>query len=161
MSALTATLTDKQAAFVRAMLRTGNVEAAGIAAGYADTRAAYTARNLPHVQAAIAAELRRWMITEAAPAALNLLYSVMRDETKDPKLRVACAKTIADRAGFIAPKAQASSGLDGKSVVDMNRQELIEMSQRIAKELGDRAGVTIDNEPRPPVVDPELLDILE
>lgn len=161
MNALTATLTDKQAALVRGLIRHGCIIKASEQANYASVEIAYRTRQLPHVQAALAAELRRWLITEAAPAALKLMYEVMLDDLKDPKLRIACAKTLADRSGFIAPKAKDSSGLEAKSPAEMNREELVEMSQRIAKELGDRSVITIDSAPRPPVIDSELLDILE
>jgi phage terminase small subunit len=158
-----ATLTHKQALFVRALAKTGDPTRAAEVAGYSSPMSdGGKLRHLPHVQAALAAELRRFLVTEAAPAALQLLYMVMTDERQpDMKLRIACAKTIADRAGFIPPKAQGDSGLVPKSLAEMDRGELLETAQRIHRELSDRAVTVIDSEPPVHANDTQLADILD
>jgi hypothetical protein len=154
-------LDDRQRAFVSNYVRTGNARLAAKLAGYATpVEDARRLRHLPTIQSAIAAEARRWLLTTAGPKALNFMYSVMIDPKAETKLRVACAKTLADRSGFIAPKASNPDTIDGKSVSEMTREELVEASQRYAKELSDRAVVVIDNAPPLARIDPEVVDIL-
>lgn len=118
-------------------------------AGYSNpTYAASRLRYSAKFQSALAAAVRRFLYSEAAPAAINLMYEFMVDEKIEPKLRLACAKTIADRAGFIAPKAKDASSLENKSLVDMTADEMREMASRIQKELSERAVVVIDHAPQ-------------
>jgi hypothetical protein len=162
MNVLSANLTEQQRAFVRAMVLMGDSTLAAEKAGYSEpSMDGSRLKNLPHVQAAIAAEARRWLVTTAGPAALGFLYRIMTDErVPDLKLRAACAKDLASRSGFIAPKASNPDTIDGKSVSEMTREELVEASQRYAKELSDRAVVVIDNAPPVVRIDPEVIDIL-
>lgn len=164
MNQALATLSDMQRVFVKAVAKHGNATLAAHQAGYRNPDVdGWRLRNLPHVQAAVALEVRQFLTMTAGPAALNFLYDVMTDPKGqwDNKLRVASAKTLADRSGFIAPKASAPSNAGGKSIAEMERTELIETAQRIARELSDRAVTIINNEPSAPAVDPDVLDILE
>lgn len=142
-------LSERQVAFVNAIV-------SGIPPATAAEVAGYTGRGVsaaaclrsPTVQAAIVEGLRRFLLTEAAPAAFQVMFRFMNDETVDKKIRLAAAKTLADRAGFIAPKASENKDLGNKSPVDMSAHELREMAQRIQKELSDRATVVIDHSPQ-------------
>lgn len=117
-------------------------------AGYTNpTYAASRLRYSPKFQSAVTGAVRRFLYTEAAPAAINLIYEFMMDSKLEPKLRLACAKTIADRAGFIAPKAKDNSALEAKSLVDMTADEMREMASRIQRELSDRSVVVLNNAP--------------
>lgn len=156
------TLTDMQLAFVRECARGVQPDIAAAVAGYSDpTRATWSLQHNPAVQSAIAQELRRFLFTEAAPAAVKIMYDFMVDKDVDKKLRLACAKTLADRAGFIAPKAKDNSALEAKSLVDMTADEMKEMASRIQRELSDRAVVVIDNAPSNGAQPSQVIDMFD
>lgn len=155
-------LTDKQARFALECARGTPPDIAATLAGYTDgSHSAWLLRNNPNVQAAIAAEVRKFLHTVAAPAAINLMYSFMIDDKKDDKLRLACAKTVADRAGFIAPKARDDKGLGEKSLVDMTAGEMKEMASRIQRELSERAVQVLDGDAREVAQTPQPVDMFE
>lgn len=142
-------LTPKQSAFVANVVGGCPPSEGAKLADYTNPEnAACSLMRLPHVQAAILDGLRRFLVMEAAPQALRVMFRFMNDETVDKKIRLAAAKTLADRAGFIAPKASENKDLANRSPVDMSAHELREMAQRIQKELSDRATVVIDHSPK-------------
>lgn len=160
--ALSNQLTEMQAEYVRLRLAGTPRMLAAEKAGYAnhDHAPSFLERN-PTVQAAIVAGVRTFLMTQAGPEALQLMYEFMVDPTRDSKLRLACAKTLADRSGYIAPKAKDASPLDAKSLVDMSAAEMREMASRIQKELSDRAVTIIDSVPDMARNDTQDIDLLE
>ena len=155
-------LTEQQAIFVRECSRGISAEDAARLAGYSSPlQESYRLKAHAGVQAAIAQETRRFLYTEAAPAAIKLLYDFMVDPKVDAKLRVTCAKTVADRAGFIAPKASNPNALEGKSLVDMTADEMKDMALRIQRELAERAAPIIDNAPSIERNGSQAIDILD
>lgn len=157
-----AELSDKQRAFVIECAKGTPATVAATMAGYSiPEQAAYNLKANATVQAAIAAEVRRFLISEAAPAAIHLMYEFMVDKDLDKKLRLACAKTVADRAGFIAPKAKDASSLENKSLVDMTAEEMREMASRIQKELSDRSVVVIDHAPQQDQQPSQAIDMFD
>jgi phage terminase small subunit len=161
MNPLRATLSEREAIFVRDLGKGYHHTVAATNAGYPAGNDSYYLLRRPHIQAALASELRRILLTKAAPAATRLLYDFMVDDTKADKIRLECAKTILDRAGFIAPKASENNSLDRKSLIDMTAEELRQASQDILKELGDRSTVTIDNAPAPTTTGLQAFDVTE
>lgn len=161
MNAITAALTEKQLEFVKAIGKGMTPAGAAEVAGYVQPdQAAWVLKSSPQVQAAVAAELRRFLLMEAAPAALKVLYDFMVDPDVDKKLRAACAKTVADRAGFIAPKASDNSSLGRKTFIDMSADELRQASNDILKELSERATIVIDSAPSGAQPEPYPFDVL-
>jgi phage terminase small subunit len=161
MSLVTAQLTERQAAFVRNIVAGSDSVRAAELAGYTNPySAACMNRQSATVQTAIASELRRFLHADAAPAALRLVYDVMRDEKADIKLRISCAKTVLDRAGFIPPKAKDESAFGNKAPSEMTAEELAAASHKIARELSDRSVTIIDNAPQPDSLSAEVLDML-
>lgn len=103
-------LTEQQAAFVAAYVAGGgNATEAVKAAGYSQTSARQIGSTLlgkPHVAEAIRREQQRVIESELASKAVGVLRQLINDETASHKVRLDTAKTILDRAGHIAPKAE-------------------------------------------------------
>jgi hypothetical protein len=97
---------------------------------------------------------RQRLVLEDAPAAARLLAEVVRNPDHPIKVRVDAAKTIMDRAGFVAPKASESRDLFSKALSEMTSDELKDAHERaseakdvIASALADRAKPVIDSTP--------------
>lgn len=105
--------------------------------------------RMPHIAQAIQSEARRILYVESAPAALALLVQFMEDPKVERKIRLDCAKTVASRGGFVAPKANDPSDLGGKALNEMTRDELHDAIGQLRKELSDRATVVIENLEQP------------
>jgi phage terminase small subunit len=135
-------LTEQQRAFASSYVLgepgvAGNGAASAIAAGYAEKSARQEAyRLLRHegVRAEID-RLTREALGDHAVAAVNFLGRVIHDEEAHVKVRLDAAKTVLDRAGYIAPKAADPIELDGKEPRDMTMAELMEAAQRIRNEI--------------------------
>ena len=120
---------------------------AGKYAGYADPHSdGHSVSRLPHVIAAVQAELRRRLVMRAAPAALKFLEESCSSSGKVDRGRLDAAKSVLDRAGLSAPRAagEKAPGEFG----DMSVSQLKEFVARVNGVLADRAKV-IDNVPDP------------
>lgn len=98
------------------------------------------------IEEALAERIRYLLATEGAPAAYSLLKEAVtsKDDAKwPPKLRLEAAKTLLDRAGFIAPKAPEAPG-GAKPLQQMDQGELAEQLRRVQAELSNRATVIVD-----------------
>lgn len=136
-------LTEQQRAFAAAYVSgetAGVGGASAIAAGYAANSARQEAyRLLRHdgVREEID-RLTREAIGDHAVAAVNLLGRVIHDEKAPIKVRVDAAKTILDRAGFIAPKAaDPEQRSDGTDPNEMTLAELHHITARLRKEIAE------------------------
>jgi hypothetical protein len=74
-----------------------------------------------------------------AVKANRVLQDFVADEKLDKRLRYACAKTILDRAGHIAPKAVAQGSTAAKPLNEMSMSELRELADKLENELSGRA----------------------
>ena len=131
-------LTDMQRAFVHALVANGMKQTdAAKEAGYAEPRVSgYQLRRLPHVQAAVAAEIRSQLSGDLSVKAINRLSQILDDDTAEPKIWLDAAKVVLDRGGFVAPKAaEASSG----SLKDMNEMSIDELNELLSKLKSERA----------------------
>ena len=106
-------LNEQQAAFVAAFTSEtgaiGNASEAARRAGYSPANARELGRQLlhkPHVRAAIDDANRAQISGALASKAVEVLLGILDDKTAAPKLRLDAAKTVLDRAGYIAPKAE-------------------------------------------------------
>jgi len=123
-------LTAQQQAFVLHFTSTsgaiGNGAEAARRAGYSQKNANELARQLlgkPHVRNAVFEANRAAISGELATKAVALLGRVIEDETVAMKTRVEAAKTVLDRAGFVAAVVTAENPLD-KPLTEMSRSEL-------------------------------------
>lgn len=135
MPARIAEATELQARVARAVVETGTLTAAAAKSGVALSYCCKLMQD-PAVQAAVHAEMRRRLAT-AAPVALTVLITIVRDEAANPRVRVDAAKAILDRAGFGPPKV-AAAGAE-KALNEMTTGELRELADRLERELADRA----------------------
>jgi hypothetical protein len=89
---------------------------------------------------AIRQKVSQYLLTKAVPAATRLLVRVIKDEAAPLKLRVASAKTVLDRAGFVPPKALAAEKPQ-RSLEDMTANELRDVLGQAERLLGDKAHI--------------------
>jgi hypothetical protein len=113
-------LTDKQAAFVAALIETGDAPTAAQLAGFLDrpSKEAWRLLRIPHVLAAVNAAVQI-ALAEDAPLARYLLRRYVKDESMNPKIRMDAARTLLDRAGHIAPKARDANGEQHKPLNEL------------------------------------------
>jgi hypothetical protein len=139
--ALAKNFTPLQKAFIGAYLAHGDKERAAIDAGYSADTANSIAYNLLR-QPAIIAAVQIGIAHDLAIGAVKanrVLQDFVADEKLDKRLRYACAKTILDRAGHIAPKAVAQGSTAAKPLNEMSMSELRELADKLENELSGRA----------------------
>ena len=132
-------ITSKQLAFVQALIQTGSRNKAIEASGYRflGPEQAMQALNSPAVMHALRMETSRKLL-QYAPAALNVLLSIMKDKTAPKGVRVDAAKAVLDRSGFIAPRQGAQQG-ETKSLNEMTTADLRSFISAGESELAGRA----------------------
>ena len=139
-------LNEKQALFVHSMALTGDAAAAVVSAGYdTKTPASVGAKLLrtPHVIAALQQELRRQLVA-AAPMALSVIVAILRNEALNPKVRLDAAKTLLDRAGHIAPRAEAPETGLPQNLHEMSLTELRELASKLRGERFGQAKTVVE-----------------
>ena len=117
----------KRQAFVQHYAASGNATRAAIAAGCPDGSASVTAhrwlRN-PAVLALLRDEINLYL-RDLAPGALNALRHLVECPDTPPQTRLAAARDILDRVGFVAPKrAELAVTVADKSLNELSREEL-------------------------------------
>ena len=134
-------LTDRQRAFVRAYIANGaNATDAASQAGYSNPESeGWRLRQLPHIIAAIHAEIARTIGDDLASLAVGVVRDILRDPAAPLKLRLDAAKTALDRAGYIAPKAADPAAPAEKPKSEMT---LAELEAELAKLKADIEGAT-------------------
>lgn len=115
-------LNERQERFVTLLVRGADLVRAASDAGYGEFDARRLLR-LPHVAAAVEHALRRALLTEDAPLALQTLRTIMKDEKSGAPSRVAAAKIMLDRAGIVPPVADKGDGPE-RQLADMTAGEL-------------------------------------
>lgn len=134
-----------QARFAREVARSGNLSESARKAGYEFfDNAGYDLVRLPHVAAAVEFEIRSLLQTEAAPAALQVLQTLLHDANSGGRIRVDAAKILLDRAGF-TPPANSKGDAAERSLAEMTAAELKEFIGSLEGELAGRA--TLVNAP--------------
>lgn len=145
-------LTEKQAAFVHALVANGGCKIdAARTAGYSSPKTgAYQSLQLPHVIAAIRAEQFRLMHGKLTNLSLGVIRGILEDTECSPRIRLDAAKTVLDRAGLVAPKQESDADASkDKAIGDMTVEELEDFIRR-GREAMDGADK--------PVIDGELVD---
>lgn len=139
--ALVSKLTSQQAAFVQALILGGDKKSAAIIAGYAPEFANEIACGLvrqPQILAAVQIGVAR-DLSIGAVVANRVLQEFVADPSVDKRLRFACAKTILDRAGHIAPKAVAAGQAGELPLNEMSTTELRALADKLEGEISGRA----------------------
>lgn len=152
-------LTPQQQRFVRAVIDGASPGDAARAAGYAPPYNV-VGRALaasPAVASAIVSGSKQLLSTVYGPAALKFLSEVVGDREGKftARVRLEAAKTIADRAGYVAPRTRSDA--HNRDASEMTTEELRALVDEISAELGDRAAVV---EPDKPVVDDDVIDLI-
>lgn len=133
--------TEKQKEFVRLCGLGFDLADCAKQAGYETAHAGSIARALlqqPRILAAVQIETARNLAT-LAPVATRVLGQFIADETLDKRLRVVCIKTALDRAGHIAPRAQAPHSGVETPLNEMSTTELRALADKLEGELAGRA----------------------
>lgn len=133
--------TEKQRAFVDALVENPNITKAAIAAGYSAEHAPQIGSVMvrqPAILAAVQIGIARDLAIGAAKSN-RLLQAVVEDTSADLRLRVVCARDILNRAGHIAPKAVAAGSTAAKPLNEMSMTELRELADKLEDELSGRA----------------------
>ncbi len=126
-------LTSKQQAYVIAYTSepgaVGNATAAARVAGYSEKTArviGFQLLYLPHIRDAIDQANREQLAGRIATKAVALLERAIDDESVPMRDRVAAAKTVLDRAGFLPPSLaeRAREVLSVNPLNEMTRDEL-------------------------------------
>lgn len=162
-------LTDMQQAFVRNfVVNGGDWTRAAEAAGYrTPVQAAYILRRNDAVMAAIEQANRHYVRGTLAQKAFGVINAILDDTDDAPqakRLRLDAAKTILDRAGYVAPKAmEPERPSDNNDVGDMSLAELEAMIREskarieAMKLVGDAQGNTHDA----PMIEAKPLEVLD
>jgi hypothetical protein len=127
-------LTEQQAAFALEYARSGKGAEAARAAGYSRHSAGKYAHQLlakPHVQAEIQKQ-QRLAFRSLASVALDQIRALLENPSTPPGVRVEIAKTVWDRCGLAAIRADEVDGpAEERSLRDMSLQELEAMARRL------------------------------
>jgi len=87
------------------------------------------------IQAAVSLRIR----TEGAAVAHSVLLEVARDKQAPKGVRVDAAKALLDRAGFVAPRAEAPKQGEGRPLSDYSIEELRGLVAQLERNRGDQA----------------------
>lgn len=125
-------LNERQLEFVKLVSRGTPSDIAASEAGYT-RETLYHLLRTPSVVAAIEWELRRLLLTEAAPLAYKVALDMLRSEGTGAPTRALLVKTILDRAGIVPPAADKDPA-SGKQLNEMSTDELVGVvAQRTAE----------------------------
>lgn len=157
-------LNDRQAAFVSAFVEHGDKIAAADAAGYDGNHLDTTAHRLlamPAVAAAIQLQTMH-RLRNAAPMALSVIINLARSDKASDRVKLEAAKTLLDRAGFIAPKAADADPDGNKPLSEMTPDELRDFISKGREQLEAKmVDVTpkVDNAAVDAALDAQVIDM--
>jgi phage terminase small subunit len=112
-------------------------ELAGYAREYA-SQSAYQLLRSPNVLATLRFEMAR-RVTSLAPLGLSVIEALVRDTATPAKIRLDGAKTLLDRAGWIAPRATIDKTGADISLHEMTVSDLRSLADKLESELATRA----------------------
>lgn len=120
------------------------------AAGYTENKS-WAVFESANVKNAIAVILESFLQSDAAPAALRALYTIVSDDRAAPGIRVQAANSLLDRAGYDA-KRHARAHESTKDVSTMTgvelQAEIDRLQQQIDARMTDITPVSVtDDEP--------------
>jgi phage terminase small subunit len=139
MELTTKRLSEQQQHFVALTVSGVSHEQAATLAGYAEN-SGYAVSRSPAVRAAIHEAVAHQLVTRSAPLALKVLNDIAADETAPKGVRVDAARTLLDRAGYVAPRA--SEAVKGeKPLSERTPEELRAFIAQLESTLADKAKV--------------------
>lgn len=133
--------TESQKAFVERICDGYQRDEAVRLAGYETNNPESIAHALlqtPHIIAAVHIGIAK-RLAVSAPVSLKLLQRCVEDERVDMRLRVACAKDLLNRAGFVAPKAAAPGRAGETPLNEMSMDALRTLADKLESEIAGRA----------------------
>jgi hypothetical protein len=150
-------LTAQERRFVSHTVRYGDPKAAVRLCEYKGDPAdiAPDLMRSPKIAAAIQAEVSLRIRTEGAMIAHNVLMDVAKDKDAPKGVRVDAAKALLDRAGFIAPRAEAPKAAEGRALSDYSIEELRGLVSQLERTRGDNARAV------PTAHDAQLTELLD
>lgn len=95
---------------------------------------------LAEIEKAVSGRMRG----ELAPKALNTLADILDSKSASRTLKLAAAKTVLDRAGYVPPKAPDRMDDPLKSMAEQTAEELKAFMHAAQVELTNRATVVVD-----------------
>jgi len=161
-------LSERQAAFVSAYLKSGLSGKAALEAGYSNVNDGSRLLRVSHVVAAIHREIQRELVVDAAPLAFRTIHDMMKAKDTPHGIKADLAVKVMKLAGHVQPtnRDQAAE----KQPAEMTREEMvayIERSQaeidRFEAELAARAKDVSGqgSEPITPLAEPKPLPFLD
>lgn len=148
-------LDDKQAVFVNTVIDGMRPQEAALASGY-PALAAFGLLRLPNIMLAMRSEVARRLRSEGAAVGYQVLVRIARDEDAPKGVRAQCAMALLDRAGHVAPRAEAAAPGE-KTMSEMTPHELLDVINECEGELAGRARPV--NAPELELVDSQDADI--
>ena len=134
--------TEQERVFIEAIAATGDRMYSARIAGYSQPgREATRILARPAVQAEVARIQTEKLFTEALPAAVQCLVSIIRNDKAPSGARVQAAKVVLDRTLGSDEAARA------KEPSEMSPDELAREIEKLTRIASDRAKVVIDIEP--------------
>lgn len=79
------------------------------------------------------------LVGEGVPLAIDVLFSILKNEDAPARVRVDAAKTVLDRAGVAAARPAAPEKTNDKALADMSPNELRALISRLENEVAERA----------------------
>ena len=135
--------------YMGGLSKTDACEAAGV-----QGTAVWSVFNHPKMLAAMGAVVERFLVTEATPAALRTLYSIVTDDKVAAGPRIQAANSLLDRAGFVSKRNDKGAAQDG----DITTFTADQLREQIAKLEAEMKDVTPDNKPDSKPMDSDLID---
>jgi hypothetical protein len=155
------TLSEGERRFVEHFVNTGDQNIALRESGL-PSNTGHTVRRLrtdPRIIAAIQMEVATKIRTEGASVAIDTLLEIARDKSAPKGARVDSAKTLLDRAGHIAPRAETSRDDASRQLAEYSIEELRALVSNLEKTRGDQArdvtGATLSTP-----LDAQLIDMM-
>lgn len=125
-------LNERQAHFVRELLRTGDAKEAAAAAGYESSQGPLNNQN---VQLKLFVEIQSVMLGKLAPKAIRFMETVLESEEYDANLKWKIASSVLDRSGFVPKIAQDAFHKAQGSLDEMKREALVAFIEQAQAQL--------------------------
>ncbi len=116
--------------------------------------------RLPHVQAAIRAEMYNMLETGLVPASFKALLEIIQGEHHPAAARVQASRAVLQAAGYIDRERKKDKDAD-KTLLQMSTEELRDELAKLERELGNRAHLVMDSAQLPPPAPSQAFDVFE
>lgn len=124
---------------------------------------AWTVFQSAKMQAAIGVVMERFLVLEAAPAAVRCLHNIVQDEKVAAGIRVQAANSLLDRAGFNSKRLSKDPGAGEMDITRASPDELRAEIARLEKAMETQMKDVTNHDSAPdsePISD-QVLDMFE